>query len=61
MTESDLEGITLICPDQVPKSIKVQKPIHILFLPPAWSATSFPSTTSLQESPDDDQHITQHS
>ena len=40
MTESDSEGITLICPDQAPTSIKVQKPIHILHLPPACSATS---------------------
>ena len=28
-TQSDSEGITLICPDQAPKSIKIQKPIHI--------------------------------
>ena len=40
MTEVDSEGITQICPDQAPKSIKVQKPIHILHLPPACSATS---------------------
>ena len=39
-TDSDSEGITLICPDQAPKSIKVQKPIPILCLPPACSATS---------------------
>ena len=39
-TELDLAGITVICPDQAPKSIKVQKPIHILYLPPACSATS---------------------
>ena len=32
--------VTLICPNQAPKSIKVQKPIHILCLPPAYSATS---------------------
>ena len=30
----------LICPDQAPKSIKVQKPIHVLHLPAAYSATS---------------------
>ena len=39
-TELDSEGVTLICTIQVPKSIKVQKPIHVLCLPPAWSATS---------------------
>ena len=39
-TESDTEGNTLICPDQAPKSIKIQKPIHILCLPPACRATS---------------------
>ena len=35
-----MEGITIICPNQGPKSIKVQKPIHVLCLPPAYSATS---------------------
>ena len=39
-TESDPEEITLICPDQAPKSNKVQKRIHILHLPPACSTTS---------------------
>ena len=38
--ESDSEGITIICPDKAPKSIKVQKRIHILCLPPACSVTS---------------------
>ena len=40
MTESDPAGITLICPEHAPKLIKVQKPIHVLCLPPACSATS---------------------
>ena len=40
MTESDPAGITLICPDKAPKSIKVQKPIHILHLPPSCSTKS---------------------
>ena len=39
-TESDSKGITLICPDQASKSITVQKPIHVLCLLPACSATS---------------------
>ena len=39
-TELDWEGIMCICPDQAPKSIKVQKPIRVLCLPPACSATS---------------------
>ena len=39
-TELDSEGNTLICPHQAPESIKVQKPIHVLYLPPAFSATS---------------------
>ena len=39
-TESDLTGITLICPDKAPLFIKVQKPIHVLHLPPACSAKS---------------------
>ena len=37
--ESDSEGITLICSDQAPKSISLRKPIHILQLPLACSAT----------------------
>ena len=37
-TESDSKRITLIYPDQAPKSITVQKPIHVLHLPPACSA-----------------------
>ena len=35
-----LTGITLICPDEAPRFIKTQMPIHILCLPPACSATS---------------------
>ena len=38
--ESDSSGITLICPVQVPTSTKIHKPINILYLPPACSATS---------------------
>ena len=34
-----MEEITLICCNQAPKSSKVQKPIHVLHLPPAFSAT----------------------
>ena len=41
VTESDPAGIILICPDQAPKLIKVQKPIHVLHLPPACSAMSW--------------------
>ena len=37
--ESDSEGITLICPNQAPTSIKGQKPIRVLHLPPACSGT----------------------
>ena len=33
-------GMTLICPDKVPKSMKVEKPIHVLHLPPVCIATS---------------------
>ena len=33
-------GITLICPGETTKFIKLQKPIHILQLPPACSAAS---------------------
>ena len=33
-------GITLICPEEEPRFIKTQTPIHILSLPPACSATS---------------------
>ena len=36
----DSEGINLICPDQAPKSISIRKPIHVLHLPLACSATS---------------------
>ena len=39
-TELDSEGITLICPNQAPKSVSIRKPIHVLHLPPACSATS---------------------
>ena len=39
-TKSNPAEVTLICPDQAPKSIKVQPPIHVLCLPPACSATS---------------------
>ena len=38
--ESDSKGITVVCCDQVPKSISIRKPIHVLHLPPACSATS---------------------
>ena len=37
---SVLTGITLICPDEGPRLIKTQIPIHILCLPSACSATS---------------------
>ena len=47
MTESDPKGITLNGPDQAPTSIKVQKLIHVLCLPPAYSATSHHSHLSL--------------
>ena len=40
MAELDPAGIPLICPNQAPKSISVQKSIHVLHLPPACSATS---------------------
>ena len=33
-------GITLICPGETTKFITVQKPIHVLWLPPACSTTS---------------------
>ena len=33
-------GITLICPEEAPRFIKIQAPIHVLCLPPACSATS---------------------
>ena len=33
-------GIMIICPDEAPRFIKTQTPIHILHLPPAYSATS---------------------
>ena len=39
-TESDTEGITLICPDQAPKSVGIRKPIHVLCLPQVSSAMS---------------------
>ena len=39
-TESDPTGITLTCPDKSAPFIKVQKPIHILCLPPACCAMS---------------------
>ena len=35
-----LTGITIICPEEVPRFIKTQTPIHILHLPPACSTTS---------------------
>ena len=35
-----LMGIMLICPEEAPRFIKTQTPIHILQLPPACSATS---------------------
>ena len=38
--ESGSERITLICPSQAPTSNKVQRPIHVLHLPPTCSATS---------------------
>ena len=39
-TELDPAGVTLICPDQAPKSVSVQKPLHVICLPSACSATS---------------------
>ena len=33
-------GIMIICPEEAPRFIKTQTPIHILYLPPAWSTTS---------------------
>ena len=39
-TDSDPVGVTLICLDQPPKLIKIQLPLHILHLPPVYSATS---------------------
>ena len=38
--ESDFEGIPLIYLDQAPTSITLLKHIHVLYLPPACSATS---------------------
>ena len=38
--KSALTGIPLICPDEAPRFIKTQTPIHILCLPPPCSATS---------------------
>ena len=35
-----LTGLTIICPDEAPRLIKAQSPIHILCLPPACSTTS---------------------
>ena len=35
-----LTGIMIICPDEAPSFIKTQMPIHILYLPPAYSTTS---------------------
>ena len=35
-----LTGIMLICPDEAPRFIKTQTPIHILHLPPACSTAS---------------------
>ena len=43
-TKSDPAGITLICPDKAPKSVKVGKSIHsihVFHLPPACSAMSW--------------------
>ena len=39
-TELNPAGIMLIYPDKAPKSIKVEKPIHVLCLSPACSARS---------------------
>ena len=39
-TELDPAGVTLICPDQAPKSISIWKPVHVLHLPPSCSAIS---------------------
>ena len=33
-------GITMICPEEVPRFIKIQTPIHILCFPPACQTTS---------------------
>ena len=33
-------GITLICPEEAPRSAIPETPIHILWLQPAWSTTS---------------------
>ena len=38
--KSVLTEIMLICPDEAPRFIKIQTPIHILCLPPACSTTS---------------------
>ena len=48
-----LTGITLICPDEAPRFIKTQTPIHILCLPPACSHYILkpPSTMPLWNSP----------
>ena len=35
-----LTGIMIICPEEAPRFIKIQTPIHILYLPPACSITS---------------------
>ena len=35
-----LPGIMMICPEEAPRFIRTQTPIHILHLPPACSATS---------------------
>ena len=37
---SVMTGIILICPEETPRFIKTQKPIHILWLPPVCSNTS---------------------
>ena len=39
-TRLDHAGVTLICLDQVPKSIKIHQPLQVLHLPLACSATS---------------------
>ena len=38
-TESDPAEVTMICPDQAPKSIKIQL-LHVFHIPPTCSATS---------------------
>ena len=38
--KSVLTGLTLICPDEAPRFIKTQTPIHNLYLPPACNMTS---------------------